>query len=54
MNDERWNQYFFWTLDESSNTWVQRERVLILDSDGTSVSTIISGSTSGSTSGTTF
>ena len=47
---DRWDQDFFWTLE--SNIWIQKERMLILDSDNNSVSTIISGTTiptSGST-----
>lgn len=48
---DRWNQEFFWTLDHTS-TWTQKERMLILDEDGSTVSTIIlSGTTS---TGTTF
>ena len=47
---DRWDQDFFWTLD--TDTWIQRERMLILDSDNNSVYTMISGSTI-TTSGTT-
>lgn len=48
---DKWNQDFFWTLE--NGTWIQKERMLILDSDGTTVFTLISGSTSGTTSGST-
>lgn len=46
---DKWNQDFFWTLDITTNTWTQQERMLILDSDGSSVFTMISGATSGTT-----
>ncbi len=45
---DTWNQEFFWSLE--SNTWIKKERALILDSDGTTVLTTISGTTSGTTS----
>ena len=44
---DNWNQDFFWTLE--SNTWIKKERVLILDSDDSTVLTLISGTTSGVT-----
>lgn len=46
---DRWNQEFFWTLE--SDTWIQKERMYILDTDGISVLTQISGTTI--TTGTT-
>lgn len=49
---DKWNQEFFWTLDATTNTWNQQERMLILDSDN-SVFTLISGTTIETTSGAT-
>lgn len=46
---DRWDQTFFWTLE--SNTWVKKERQLLLDYDDT---TVVLSLTSGSTSGVTF
>lgn len=49
---DRWNQEFFWTLEQG--TWIQKRRNLILDPDGTTViSEIITGTTIITLSGTT-
>jgi len=45
---DRWNQDFFWSLE--LNTWIKKERILILDVDNN----VITGTTIGSSTGTTF
>jgi hypothetical protein len=41
---DKWNQDFFWILDHT-NTWFQKKRLLVLDDDGSSVYSFISGVT---------